>query len=152
MKRVVLSVLGHDRPGIVAAVARVLFQQNCNIENISQTILQTEFSGSFIVTLPAELRLDELREILIEELAYMFGSRVQGWIEYYCRFYRSAFWAVAHHLNRTLVRWVMRKYKRFRGHLTRAWQWLAEQAKRRPWTFPHWRAGFVPYAGPMGAR
>ena len=88
----------------------------------------------------------------IEDLANMFGPRIQGWIEYYCRFYRSAFWAVAHHLNRTLVRWAMRKYKRFRGHQTRAWQWLAEQAKRRPGLLPHWRAGFVPYAGPMGAR
>lgn len=88
----------------------------------------------------------------IEDLANMFGPRIQGWIEYYCRFYRSAFWAIAHHLNRTLVRWAMRKYKRFRGHQTRAWQWLAEQAKHRPGLFPHWRVGFVPYAGPMGAR
>ncbi len=88
----------------------------------------------------------------IEDLAYLFGPRIQGWIGYYCRFYRSAFRAVAHHLDRALVRWAMRKFKRFRGHQTRAWQWLAEQAKRRPGLFPHWRAGFVPYAGPMGAR
>ena len=88
----------------------------------------------------------------IEDLAYMFGPRIQGWIGYYCRFYRSAFRAVAHHLDHALVRWAMRKFKRFRGHQTRAWQWLAEQAKRRPGLFPHWRAGFVPYAGPMGAR
>ena len=71
MNKVILSVLGHDRPGIVAAVARVLFEQNCNIENVSQTILQTEFSGSFIVTLPPQLLLDKLREILVEELSFM---------------------------------------------------------------------------------
>ena len=71
MNKVILSVLGHDRPGIVAAVTRVLFEQNCNIENVSQTILQSEFSGSFIVALPPQLLLDELREILIEELAFM---------------------------------------------------------------------------------
>ena len=65
MNKVILSVLGHDRPGIVAAVAKVLFEQNCNIENVSQTILQTEFSGSFIVTLPPQLLLDKLREILV---------------------------------------------------------------------------------------
>jgi RNA-directed DNA polymerase len=88
----------------------------------------------------------------IDELAFVFGPRIQGWIAYYCRFYRSAFWVIAHHLNRALVRWAMRKYKRFRGHKTRAWRWLANQAKRRRGLFPHWRAGFVPYAGPMGAR
>jgi len=68
MNKVILTVLGHDRPGIVAAVAKVLFEQSCNIENVSQTILQTEFSGSFIVTLPPDVLLDQ---ILIEELAFM---------------------------------------------------------------------------------
>ena len=71
MNKVIISVLGHDRPGIVAAVARVLFEQNCNIENVSQTILQTEFSGSFIVSLPPEVRQDRLHEMMIEELAFM---------------------------------------------------------------------------------
>ena len=71
MNKVILSVLGHDRPGIVAAVANILFEQNCNIENVSQTILQTEFAGSFIVTLPLNFPLDNLREILIENLAPM---------------------------------------------------------------------------------
>ena len=65
------TILGHDRPGIVGTVARVLFEQNCNIENVSQTILQTEFSGSFIVTLPSELLPDQLQKILVEELASM---------------------------------------------------------------------------------
>jgi glycine cleavage system transcriptional repressor len=71
MNRVILSVLGHDQPGIVAAVTQVLFEQNCNIENVSQTILQTEFSGSFIVSLPPEVPQDQLHEIMIEELAFM---------------------------------------------------------------------------------
>ena len=71
MNKVILSVLGHDRPGIVAAVARILFEQNCNIDNVSQTILQTEFSGSFIVSLPPKLLLNDLREKLNEELSFM---------------------------------------------------------------------------------
>ena len=71
MNKVILSVLGHDRPGIVAAVARILFEQHCNIENVSQTILQTEFAGSFILTLPPELLPDELRKILIAEGSLM---------------------------------------------------------------------------------
>ena len=71
MNKAILSVLGHDRPGIVAAVANCLFEHDCNIENVSQTILQTEFAGSFIVSLPQDLALDGLREILIEGLAPM---------------------------------------------------------------------------------
>jgi len=71
MHKVILTVLGHDRPGIVASVASTLFEQNCNIENVSQTILQTEFAGSFIVTLPPDLPLDRLRGLLSEALAQM---------------------------------------------------------------------------------
>lgn len=71
MDKVILSVLGYDRPGIVAAIANVLFDQNCNIENVSQTILQTEFAGSFIVTLPPNLPLDKLRDMLSDKLAQM---------------------------------------------------------------------------------
>ena len=71
MNKVILSVLGHDRPGIVAAVTGILFDLNCNIENVSQTILQTEFSGSFIVTLPQDLSLEDLHESFIENLTPM---------------------------------------------------------------------------------
>ena len=71
MNKAILSVLGHDRPGIVAAVTDILFDLNCNIENVSQTILQTEFSGSFIVSLPQDLSLDDLQERFIENLTPM---------------------------------------------------------------------------------
>jgi glycine cleavage system transcriptional repressor len=71
MNTVILSVLGHDRPGIVAAVTRILFESNCNIENVSQTILKTEFAGSFIIAMPPDLTQTELRRTLNEALAAM---------------------------------------------------------------------------------
>jgi len=71
MNKVILSVLGHDRPGIVAAVTKILFESNCNIENVSQTILKTEFSGSFIISMPPDLTQTELRQVLNEALAAM---------------------------------------------------------------------------------
>ena len=64
MEKVVISVLGRDRPGIVAAVSRILFDQKCNIENVSQTILQSEFAGIFIASVPDELTQDGLRSHL----------------------------------------------------------------------------------------
>jgi glycine cleavage system transcriptional repressor len=71
MNKAILSVLGNDRPGIVAAVTAILFELNCNIENVSQTILQTQFSGSFIVTMPQNLCLEDLHERFIENLTPM---------------------------------------------------------------------------------
>jgi glycine cleavage system transcriptional repressor len=55
MKKMIISVLGKDRPGIIAAVTRIFYEQDCNIENVSQTILQNEFSGIFIVGVPKTL-------------------------------------------------------------------------------------------------
>jgi len=71
MNKAILSILGHDRPGIVAAVSGILFDLNCNIENVSQTILQTEFSGSFIVTMPEEISLEDLYEKFFKMLTPM---------------------------------------------------------------------------------
>jgi len=64
MNKIVIAVLGPDRPGIIATVTRILFELDCNIENVSQTILQSEFSGIFIVAIPEERAV----EILHHEL------------------------------------------------------------------------------------
>jgi glycine cleavage system transcriptional repressor len=60
MKKFIISVLGDDRPGIIAAVTRVLFDNDFNIEDVSQTILQSQFSGIFIVTGPDHIAPDRL--------------------------------------------------------------------------------------------
>ncbi len=64
MKKVVISVLGYDRPGIVAAVSQALLDNRCNIEDVSQTILQTEFAGIFIAGVDEDCRLEDLRSDL----------------------------------------------------------------------------------------
>ncbi len=48
MKKMIISILGQDRPGIIAAVTKVLLEEDFNIEDVSQTILQNHFSGIFI--------------------------------------------------------------------------------------------------------
>jgi glycine cleavage system transcriptional repressor len=71
MNKVVISVLGYDRPGIVAAVTKTLFQLECNIEDVSQTILQTEFAGVFVASVPDRVKENELLSSLQAELAPM---------------------------------------------------------------------------------
>lgn len=66
MKKFIISMLGKDQPGIIAAAARVLFEKDFNIEDVSQTILQTEFSGIFIVTGPDEASCPTLQAELTE--------------------------------------------------------------------------------------
>lgn len=49
MKKCIITVLGEDRPGIIAAVTKELHDQDYNIEEASQTILQNQFACFFIV-------------------------------------------------------------------------------------------------------
>ena len=51
----VISVLGKDRSGIVAAVATVLAECGANIDDISQTILEDIFSMTMLTTLDPEV-------------------------------------------------------------------------------------------------
>ena len=52
--RCVISVLGKDQSGIVAAIANVLADCEANIDDISQTILDGVFSMTMLVTLNTE--------------------------------------------------------------------------------------------------
>jgi ACT domain-containing protein len=48
--RAILSVLGEDRVGIVAAVSKALAASGANIEDIRQTIISGVFSMTMLVT------------------------------------------------------------------------------------------------------
>lgn len=75
----------------------------------------------------------------LDDLARMFNPIIQGWINYYGRFYKSAMYPTLSLLDRCLVRWSMRKFKRLRGHQRKASQWMSGIALRQPGLFAHWR-------------
>jgi RNA-directed DNA polymerase len=87
----------------------------------------------------------------LDDLARMFNSVVQGWINYYGRFYKSELLYFLRRLNRHLVRWACRKYKRLKRRERRAMAWLTEIARRSPRLFAHWRLGARPDGWAMGA-
>lgn len=47
-----LAAIGRDRPGIVGAVAKVLFEQGCNVEDSSMTLLRGNFAIMLILASP----------------------------------------------------------------------------------------------------
>ncbi len=61
----ILSVLGEDRVGIVAAISRILAGSGANIEDIRQTIIGGIFSMTMLVTVDEERTpFDELQHQL----------------------------------------------------------------------------------------
>ncbi len=61
MKRIALTAIGRDRPGIVASVTKALFDHSCNIEDSSMTILQDEFTMILITKAPADTDIETLQ-------------------------------------------------------------------------------------------
>lgn len=61
MSTSMLTVLGKDRPGIIAGVTRVLFQEGCNLEDASMTVLEGEFAMIMVVCLRHEKKKKTIR-------------------------------------------------------------------------------------------
>ena len=63
--KIIVSVLGMDRVGIIAAVTNTLAGANANILDISQTILEGFFTMIMVVDIsPANVDFPELKEQL----------------------------------------------------------------------------------------
>jgi RNA-directed DNA polymerase len=88
-------------------------------------------------------RLQRRSDRSLEDLAHMFRATLSGWLHYFGKYYKSGMYPTFRALNRRLVRWVQRKYKRYR-HQRRATKWLRRIAKREPYLFPHWQLGVLP--------
>ena len=64
MAHLAVSAIGSDRPGIVAAVTKVLLDQGCNLEDTSMSILRGHFAMMLVVAAPAELTASGLEQAL----------------------------------------------------------------------------------------
>lgn len=62
MPKAVMSSIGPDKPGIVAAITRILNQYGCNIEDSTMTRLRDEFATILLLEIPESVNLDTLRQ------------------------------------------------------------------------------------------
>ena len=62
--RAVISVVGKDRPGILAFVATKCAERNINIVDVTQKVLQDLFTMIMIVDLPEDL--ENMRQVTEE--------------------------------------------------------------------------------------
>lgn len=82
----------------------------------------------------------------INDLANIFNSKIQGWINYYTHFYKAEIYTVLRYINACLIKWVRKKYKKLK-HRRKAEYWLGNVAKRERKLFAHWKFGIMPTAG-----
>ena len=65
--KAIVTVIGKDKPGIIAKVSTALADNQVNIEDISQTLMQNNFTMLMLCDLEnATLSLNELKYCLVE--------------------------------------------------------------------------------------
>ena len=74
----------------------------------------------------------------IRDIARMFNSKIQGWINYYSHYYKSEMYDIIRYINRCILKWVRRKYKF--NSTRKSVNWLMKVYKREPKLFAHWKS------------
>ena len=82
----------------------------------------------------------------LQDIASMFNSKIQGWLNHYTHFYKSEIYDLLRYINNCLVKWVRRKYKKRKAR-RKAEHWLGKVARRDGKLFAHWKFGILPSAG-----
>lgn len=82
-------------------------------------------------------------DLSLSDIARSYNPVLQGWMNYYGGYSRSALYPVWRHVNKTLVSWALRKYKTLNGHKTRGTLFLQGIAERQPTLFAHWKKGMT---------
>lgn len=74
----------------------------------------------------------------IEELSKYWNPIVQGWIQYYGKFYVSALGIVKNMMEEMLIKWLRNKYKSVRRSYRKAFRLLQLIKHQQPTLFVHW--------------
>jgi glycine cleavage system transcriptional repressor len=75
---IAVTVIGSDRPGIVAGVTRALYEAGCNLEDVTSTILRGHFSMMMVVRGPEGVdatRLEKALEPAARELGLVVAAK-----------------------------------------------------------------------------
>jgi RNA-directed DNA polymerase len=75
-------------------------------------------------------------------IAQYLNPYIRGWVNYYGRFRISALNPIFQLLQKRILRWARKRYKRYKTSLKRAWKWLTRIRKQFPYLFYHWKLGF----------
>jgi RNA-directed DNA polymerase len=74
----------------------------------------------------------------LDDLAKDVNPVLRGWLNYFTVFYPSAVTPIGRSMDRHLMRWARRKYKRLERSNKRARTWLKRVRRRSPDLFAHW--------------
>jgi RNA-directed DNA polymerase len=86
----------------------------------------------------ASWRLHRRTNSTLDDLAEEANPALRGWLNYFTALYPSAVIPIGKRMDRHLMRWARRKYKRLERSDKRTRAWLRGVRKRAPGMFAHW--------------
>ena len=92
-----------------------------------------------------ELRSMELHrrtQSNIQDLAKVLNPKIRGWINYYGKIRRDSLKPIFYYLHHRMIKWILKKYKRFKNSRKRAVTWLRRITNDYPNLFYHWSLGY----------
>ncbi|HNG85379.1 MAG TPA: group II intron reverse transcriptase/maturase [Bacteroidia bacterium] len=107
---------------------------NCSISRKSELSIGKEIK---------ETKFHQWTGSTILEIADTFNPKLRGWYNYYGEFQPYKLNRIFGIFNWRLIKWAVKKYKRFNGSMRKAGNWIRATAKSYPNIFVHWQHGFI---------
>jgi RNA-directed DNA polymerase len=90
-----------------------------------------------------DLNIARRTHLSLADIAQELNPLLRGWIGYFGRYASRQLEPLLRHVNLTLRRWVMRKFKSFAGRMVAATRFLERLVKTRTELFVHWHIGMI---------
>jgi len=79
----------------------------------------------------------------IQGIANLLNPKIRGWIQYYGKISKRSLKPVFYYLHHRMIRWILNKYKSFKGSKVKAIAWLRTVGNSYPNLFYHWELGYT---------
>ena len=75
----------------------------------------------------------------LKDIAKFVNPKLNGWINYFGKFYRTETYRLMEYFDTLLARWAMKKFKSKSMSYGKAHKWIYQISKQQPKLFPHWK-------------
>ena len=106
---------------------------DCAISIASKKRISTKWKG---------MKFHRWTGATIQEIAQLINPIMRGICRYYGEYKRWELEPVFRNFHFRLVKWIVNKYKRFRGSYKQAYEWLQKVREGFPNLFYHWTLGY----------
>lgn len=82
-------------------------------------------------------------DLSLNEIANWVNPILNGWINYYGKYSKSALYPVLNSFNLSLVSWARSKYKKLKRRKIKACLFIKIMWQKQPNLFAHWKHGMI---------